>query len=66
MGHPYCQPLEALRGEFLTYEIFIELVNKTDFLLRKLVGSLEQKLIEEKRGYEIEKAKVRDRLNWRK
>lgn len=65
-SHPYSQPLKTLKSEVLTYEIFLELVNKTDYLLRKLVGSLEQKLIAEKRGYEIEKARIRDKLNWRK
>jgi len=65
-GHPYCEPLKSLKSESLSFEILNELANKTDWLLRKLVGSLEQKLISEKRGYEIAKAQVRDKLNWRK
>lgn len=36
--------LKEIKGEDLTYEIFIELINKTDYLLRKLVVSLEQKI----------------------
>ena len=36
-------PLNDVRAEGLTYEIFIELINKTDWLLRKLVESLEKK-----------------------
>jgi len=64
-GHPYCKPLETLKSGSLSCEIFIELINKTDYLLRKLVGSLEDKLIAEKRGYEIEKARVRGKINWR-
>jgi four helix bundle protein len=64
--HPYCKPLKTLNSFSLTYEIFLELINKTDWLLRKLVGSLEQKLIAEKRVYEIAKARVRDKLNWKK
>ena len=40
-GHPYYLPLTTLKGQTLTYEIFMELINKTDFLLRKLVESLE-------------------------
>ncbi len=35
--------LKEIKGTDLTYEIFIELINKTDFLLRKLVESLEHK-----------------------
>lgn len=37
-------PLNNVRAQNLTYEIFIELINKTDWLLRKLVESLETKL----------------------
>ncbi|MEK7597783.1 MAG: four helix bundle protein [Patescibacteria group bacterium] len=37
-------PLNNFQVSDLTYEIFIELVNKTDWLLRKLVESLETKL----------------------
>ena len=36
--------LKDVKGTDLTYEIFIELINKTDWLLRKLVESLETKL----------------------
>lgn len=35
--------LEEITGRDLTYEIFIELINKTEFLLKKLVVSLELK-----------------------
>lgn len=42
--HPYFIPLNTLKPTTLTYEIFIELINKTDWLLRKLVESLEKKL----------------------
>lgn len=37
-------PLNNVRIQDLTYEIFIELINKTDWLLRRLVQSLERKL----------------------
>lgn len=37
-------PLNIFQVRDLTYEIFIELINKTDWLLRKLVESLERKL----------------------
>ena len=36
--------VKDIKGQNLTYEIFIELINKTDWLLRKLVESLETKL----------------------
>lgn len=35
--------LKDIKGTDLTYEIFIELINKTDYLLRRLVQSLERK-----------------------
>lgn len=42
-NHPYFKPLTTLIASTLTYEIFIELINKTDWLLRRLVLSLEKK-----------------------
>lgn len=35
-------PLKSLRFDQLTYEVFMELINKTDFLIRKLVLSLQE------------------------
>jgi len=43
--------LEELKGKDLTYEIFIELINKTDWLLRKLVASLEMKIQKDKNKF---------------
>lgn len=60
--HPYYQPLSTLNPETLTYEMFMELVNKTDWLLRKLVESLEKKLVDEQKAYQIEKARIRGAL----
>ena len=37
-----------LRGEDLTFEIFMELINKTDYLLRRTVGGLREKIIDDK------------------
>lgn len=34
--------LEDIKGEKLTFEIFMELINKTDYLLRNLVASLQK------------------------
>lgn len=36
-------PLSRVRASDLSYEIFMELINKTDWLLRRLVVSLERK-----------------------
>lgn len=62
LPHPYAQPLATLNTEGLTYEIFIELCNKTDFLLRKLVESLEKKLDEERMHYRIEQARIKSAI----
>lgn len=43
-NHPYYKPLNALNAKTLTYEEFMEIINKTDYLLRQLVESLEKKL----------------------
>lgn len=60
--HPYYKPLMTLKSGTLTYEMSIELVNKTDWLLRKLVESLEGKLAHERKGYQIEQARIRSKL----
>ena len=39
-----CSSLKSIRGAEMTYEMFIEIINKTDWLFRKLVESLEKKL----------------------
>lgn len=49
--HPYFLPLSTLNFSTLTYEMFIELINKTDWLLRKLVESLEKKVSDNKLKY---------------
>ena len=59
-------PVDNLKVQSLTYEIFIELVNKTDWNLRKLVSSLEEKLNREQKFYQVEKARIRGNINWRK
>ena len=55
-------PLSKVQAEDLTYEIFLELINKTDYLLRVLVQSLEKKLRENQKGYQIEQAKIKDKF----
>lgn len=61
-GHPYYKPLTTLNPSTLTYEIFIELINKTDYLLRVLVESLEKKLSEDKKGYRIEQERIKEKF----
>jgi four helix bundle protein len=58
-GHPYYKPLTALNPRTLTYEEFTELANKTDYLLRKLVESLEKKMDLERKGYQVEQSRIR-------
>ncbi len=55
-------PLTKVKTEDLTYEIFTELINKTDFLLRKLVESLEKKLSQDGKYYKVEQARIRDKF----
>ncbi len=55
-------PLGKITAEDLTYEIFIELINKTDFLLRKLVESLERKLTNEQKYYRVEQERIKDKV----
>lgn len=61
-AHPYYQPSKTLNPKTLTYEEFMELVNKTDYLLRKLVESLERKLAGEKKYYQVEQARIKSKL----
>ena len=58
-------PVDNLKAEDLTYEVFIELVNKTDWNIRKLAESLEKKMAGDQKSYQIEKARVRDNLKLR-
>ena len=63
-GHPYYQPLKTLKPETLTYEIFMELVNKTDWMLRKLVESLEKKLDDDRKYWQVEQARIKGKITW--
>jgi four helix bundle protein len=58
--HPYHKPLKTLDPKTLTYEMFMELINKTDWLLRKLVASLEKKSDDEKMFYKVEQARIKE------
>ncbi len=55
-------PVDILNVQDLTYEIFIELINKTDWHLRRLVQSLEDKLNRERKFYQVEQARIRRNL----
>lgn len=51
--------LKEIKGEDITYEMLLELTNKTDYLLRKLVKSLEKKMDSDRKGYQIEQARIK-------
>lgn len=55
-------PVDNLWADDLTYEIFIEIINKTDWHLRRLVESLEKKLESERKYYQVEQARIRERV----
>lgn len=55
-------PVDNFRVDDLTYEIFIELINKTDWHLRRLVESLEKKLAGDRKYYQVEQARLRGRI----
>lgn len=55
-------PLKQLKVTDLTYEMFLELINKTDFLFRSLVESLELKLSNDQKHYKVEQAKIKDAI----
>ncbi len=58
-------PVDDLKSRNLTYEIFIELINKTDWHLRRLVESLEDKLNREQQFYKVEQTRIRSNLKIR-
>ena len=55
------KPVDNLKITDLAYEIIIELINKTDWNIRKLVESLEKKLNKDKKFYQAEKLRFSDR-----
>jgi four helix bundle protein len=59
-------PVDTLDPDALTYEIFIELINKTNWHLKKLVLSLEDKLNRDQKFYQVEKARVQSKVQWRR
>ncbi|KKU87662.1 MAG: hypothetical protein UY16_C0021G0012 [Candidatus Gottesmanbacteria bacterium GW2011_GWA2_47_9] len=58
-------PVDNLRASQLTYEVFIELINKTDWHLRRLVESLEDKLNRDQKFYQVERARIRSNVKMR-
>ena len=60
-GYP---PVDNFDPSRLTYEMLIELINKTDWNLRQLAGSLENKLNSDQKAYQIERARIRGKVNW--
>lgn len=59
-------PLKKIRARDLTYEMFLELINKTDWNLRQLVSSLEQKLAGDQKFYKVEQARIREKFKKRR
>lgn len=59
-------PVDRLSGNTLTYEIFIELINKTSWHLRRLVVSLEEKLAADQKFYQVERARIRSNVTFRR
>ena len=59
-------PLKNIRAANLTYEMFLELINKTDWNLRQLVVSLECKLSQEQKFYKVEQARIREKFKKRR
>jgi len=59
-------PLKNIRAANLTYEMFLELINKTDWNLRQLVVSLERKLSQEQKFYKVEQARIREKFKKRR
>lgn len=55
-------PVDDLKASDLTYEVFIELINKTDWNIRKLVESLEKKLNTDKKYYQVEKMRTYEKF----
>lgn len=52
-------PVDNLMVKDLTYETMIELCNKTDWHLRRLVESLEQKMSDDRKFYQVEQARIK-------
>ena len=59
-------PVDDFQAQSFTYEIFIELINKTRWHLKRLVISLENKLDSDRKSYQVEKARVRGNTQWRR
>lgn len=53
--------LKKIKSSNLSYEIFMELINKTDYLLRQLVVSLENKLNLDHKYYQVEQIRLNRR-----
>lgn len=52
------KPVDELKVQDITYEMLIELINKTDWNIRKLIESLEKKLNTDQKYYQVEKMRT--------
>lgn len=57
-------PLNSFKAEDLTYEIFIELINKTEYVTRKTVDSLREKVRREEQEEKLKVARSWERKIW--
>lgn len=55
-------PVDNFDPSQLTYEMLIELINKTDWNLRQLVASLESKLDSDQKSYQLDRARIRAKI----
>lgn len=55
-------PVDDLKEADLTYEIFTELINKTEWHLKRLVVSLEDKLAHEQKYYQVQQARMKEKF----
>lgn len=59
-------PLDDTNADDLTYEMLFELINKTDYLLRKLVVSLERKMDEDRKSYKLQQKRIEEKFKKRR
>lgn len=61
-NHPSIDNLDPSK---LTYEMYLELINKTDWNLRRLVKSLEKKLDDERMYFKVERSRIKGNAVWK-
>ncbi|MBU2592374.1 four helix bundle protein [Patescibacteria group bacterium] len=54
--------LKEIKGKDISYQQLIELINKTDWHLKRLVQSLEKKLNQDQKAYQTERARIKNKI----